>query len=77
VVVYALLSVVMSLSIINFSSVETFSKKPLKSENMMPSLQPISDKNTSEMSEDLGCDMSEGDLPQFSIRLGGGPQWWF
>jgi len=63
----------MSLSIIN-SIKETFSKKPFNSENMMPSLQPSSEAKAL---EDLGVAMEEGDLPQFSIRLGGGPQWWF
>jgi len=63
----------MSLSIIS-SIKETFSKKRFNSENMMPSLQPSSEKN---VLEDLGCSMEEGELPQFSIRLGGGPQWWF
>jgi len=65
----------MSLSIIN-SNLETFSKKLFNCENMMPSLQPIS-KEEEKMSEDLACIMEDGDLPQFSIRLGGGTQWWF
>jgi len=66
----------MNLSIINNSRIETFSKKKLMNEKMKSDLQPISDEEK-KMSEDLGCDMEEGDLPQFSIRLGGGPQWWF